>query len=99
MGIYIEIKKIKTEDYLHYYQVIPHDFKEVMPFTICIDSKNNFLHFLKANNEVEKTTINLQNYYDANIDWLPMGLVAKILARVIDAVKQQVFPDYISHCS
>ncbi len=99
MGIYIEIKKIKTENCLHYYQVIPHDFKEIIPFNICIDSKNNLLHLFKAKDETQKSTINLKNYLDTNIDWLPIELVARILARVIEAVKKQEFPEYISHCS
>lgn len=100
MGVYIEIKKIKTEKELLYYRVIPHDFKDVPEFSICIDPQKKTLYLYQNSDDKHiSATIDLKKPSDPNLDWLPGGLIARILYKVIQALEKQDFGEYLSFCS
>lgn len=99
MGVYIEIKKIKSENKIYYYRVSTKDFGNIEPFEIGIDSAQKVLYLFHNIKDKEKNTIDLSNPKSANISWLPSGLLGCVLYKVLQTLEKQEFGEYLSFSS
>jgi hypothetical protein len=99
MGRYIEIKKFKTTQNIHYYQVASPDFPQVNAFYIGLDPQHQSIYFFK-NKEFDipdhTIALNIQDKKIEPMDWLPIFLFYGTLVKARDALANNKFTEFIS---
>ncbi|HZW60744.1 MAG TPA: hypothetical protein VFF04_00815 [Candidatus Babeliales bacterium] len=97
MGIYIQIKKINKKNEIYYYEVNTTQFDVKCPFYIGIDSLNKMLLIYKDLYFKELIcNIDLINP-SIPVCSIPAPLIARIITKVKQALKDNAFTEYISY--
>lgn len=105
MGVLITIKKITSNNDIHYYCVQSNDFKFNEPFFIGIDSKARKMYIYRCDiASIPDCFIDLVNLEEASkaIDacaWISQRLIACILVKVLRAFQENIYPNYIDYAA
>jgi hypothetical protein len=100
MGMYLEIRKIKTEKNVHYYSVRSSNSVRINAY-IGIDSAEKKLFFVdqELKKIIKEIDLKNPNQIVGDLPNLRDYLIVPLVSKVVTALRSNTFPEILDYCA